>query len=256
MSKQRFVGRVLSVLILAGLACNTLVPPHPPVSWDTRPEALIVRATFCCGMVPPTVVRNYVPDVQVWGDGRMIWVQPAAPSQRRVLETHLTTDQMTALLQRAVNDGFFGWQDSYSPHYNVYDYPSQCLSIELTSVSKTVCEYYAGAPKALHTLYVYLAEGAGASGSDFTPTKGYLTAYVQNYGSQPPPPANLHWPANSLGFSLKEAVGGKWVEGEALGLAWQVVNQDQWNGVIQDGEDYYQIAVQIPGVSESEPPAE
>src|SRR6185295_2367504 len=113
--------------------------------------------TFCCGLVPITLVQNYIPDVQIWGDGRMVWTQSSSTgNQRRVLEAHLTPEQMTGVLQRAVNDGFFGWKDSYAD-YTVTDYPSQCLVITLTSTSKTVCEYFKGAPKAFHTLYAYLA---------------------------------------------------------------------------------------------------
>src|SRR5688500_299185 len=128
MSKKYFIG-ALGVLILASLACNTLIPPRPEVNWDTRPEALIVRGTFCCGFVPEMVYQNYIPDVQIWGDGRMIWTQNgSATNQRRVLEAYLSPNEMTQLLQRAVDDGFFGWQDSYAD-YSVTDMPSQCLVI-------------------------------------------------------------------------------------------------------------------------------
>lgn len=255
MSKKYFVGGALCILILAGLACNTLVPPRPEISWDARPEALIVRGTFCCGLVPITLVQNYIPDVQIWGDGRMIWTQSSSTgNQRRVLEAHLTPEQMTDVLQRAVNDGFFGWKDSYAD-YTVTDYPSQCLTITLTSTSKTVCEYFKGAPKAFHTLYAYLANGAGQSGTDFVPTRGYLKSELQNYGGQPAPTINFHWPANSFGFSLSEATNGKWVEGEALAFAWHVVSENPWGEVIRDGEEYYQISVQILGVNQMEPPS-
>ena len=254
MSKKYFIGGAVCALVLAGLACNTLVPPRPEVNWDTRPEARIVRGTFCCGFVPEMVYQNYIPDVQIWGDGRMIWTQSSsANGQRRVLEAQLTPGEMTQLLQRAVDDGFFGWKDNYAD-YSVTDMPSQCLSIELSSVSKSVCEYYTGAPKAFHTLYAYLADGAGLSGADFVPTRGYLKSELQNYGGQPAPPVSLQWPADSLGFSLSEATNGKWVEGEALAFAWRVVNENPWGETIQDGEDYYQITVQIPGVNQVEPP--
>jgi len=250
------VHLVLIILFITQLACNTLVPPRPEGTWDPRPEALIVRGTFCCGFVPEMVVQNYIPDVQIWGDGRMIWTQTgSANNQRRVLEAYLTPDEMTQLLQRAVNDGFFGWQDNYAD-YSVTDMSSQCLAIELSSVRKSVCEYYQGAPKAFHTLYAYLAGGAGMSGADFVPTRGYLTAYSQNYGGQPPTTVNFHWPADSLGFSLSEATNGKWIEGEALAFAWRVVNENSWGEAIQEDEDYYQITVQIPGVNQVEPPTE
>jgi hypothetical protein len=45
------------------------------------------------------------------------------------------------------------------------------------------------------------------------------------------------------------------VEGEALELAWRVVNTKLWGGVVQEGKAYYQLTVQVPGVSQNAPPA-
>ena len=182
----------------------------------------------------------------------MIWVEQSGGGERRVLEGRLTTDELKALLQRIADDGFFGWTDNYAD-YSVTDMASQCLSVELTSESKSVCEYYKGTPKAFHELYAYLADGAGVTGTDYVPARGYLTAIPQAYSGQPAPPVDLHWPAASLRFSLSEVVNGKWVEGEALELAWRVVNMKLWGGVVQDGDVYYQLTVQIPGVSQNEP---
>jgi len=232
----------------------TVLPPYPEIKWDTRPEALIVRGTQCCGYVSGTFIQNYIPDVKIWGDGRIIWTQYSFTqntSRRRVLEAHLTPEQMTELLQRAVNDGFFGWKDEYIEP-DAYDYPYQCLSIGLASMSKMVCEYAEGAPQAYHTLYDYLADGIGMRGTDFGPTQGYLDTTLPNYGNQPSTPTP--WLTDSLGFSLSEATDGKWIEGEALALAWRAVNANPWEATLQEGEVYYLITVKIPGFSEMEPP--
>jgi len=253
MFKHRFPVVVCFALALAMLACQALSTPGPEVKWDTSPDKVVIRATFCCGFVPQGYALNYIPDVQVWGDGRIIWVQTSNSGERRVLEGHLTETEMKTLLQRVADDGFFGWKDNYAD-YTVTDVPSQCLSVEFASQSKSVCEYYQGAPQAFHELYAYIASGAGTTGADFVPAKGYLTAYPQTF-SGPAPQPDLHWPADSLGFSLSEAVGGRWAEGEALELAWRVVNTKLWGGVVQDGEAYYQLTIQVPGVSQNAPPA-
>lgn len=253
MPRRHLAFVALTALTLAALACNALSTPGPEVTWDTSPDKVIIRATFCCGLVPQGYALNYIPDVQVWGDGRLIWVQTSNGGERRVLVGHLSESEMKALLQRVVDEGFFGWKDNYAD-YTVTDMPSQCLSVEFATQSKSVCEYYQGAPQAFHELYAYVAGGAGTTGADLVPAKGYLTAYPQTF-SGPAPQADLHWPAASLGFSLSEAAGGKWVEGEALELAWRVVNTKLWGGVVQDGEAYYQLTVQVPGVSQNAPPA-
>lgn len=243
----------LITLLLASLACNTLLPPRPKVEWDTDPNALIVSATISGGMVPQSVAINYIPDAQVWGDGRIVWVEYLGDGQRRVLEATLTPDQLRAFLQRAVGDGFFGWEASYAD-YNVYDAATQCLSLALASNSKSVCEYVSGAPRAFHTLYGEVASGLGLTGSDYRPERGYLTAQALNYEGQPTPEVLLHWPANSMGLSLSDAAGGAWVEGEALELAWRMVNTNLWGGLVQEGETYYELTLQVPGVSQILPP--
>jgi hypothetical protein len=252
MFRNRVTLIAFAAVALAALACNALTSstPGPAVQWDTKPDKLILRATFCCGFVPQGYAQNYIPDAQVWGDGRMIWSQQSSGGGRRVLTAQLTTPQMQALLQRVVDAGFFGWKDEYAD-YSVTDMASQCLSVELTRQSKSVCEYYKGAPQAFHELYDYVVGGAGATGADYIPAKGYLTATPQTFSSQQKVQPDLNWPATSVGFSLSEAVNGKWVEGEALKLTWRVVNTKLWGSVVQDGDKYYQLTLQIPEVSQN-----
>jgi hypothetical protein len=242
----------LAALALAVVACQALSTPSPEVKWDTSPEKVIIRATFCCGLVPESFARNYIPDVQVWGDGRILWSQTGSSGERRVREGHLSESELKGLLERVVDDGFFGWEDNYAD-YSVTDMPSKCLSVELAGKTKSVCEYYKGAPEAFHALYDHIASGAGTTGADFVPEKAYLTAAPRTFSGPVQP--DLHWPAASVGFSLSEAVSGKWVEGEAAELAWRVVNKNQWGHVVQDGDTYYQLVVQVPGVSQNAPPA-
>jgi hypothetical protein len=239
-------------LSLAALACNSLLPPRPEVAWDPSPEAVVVRATNCCGLTPIQFVMNYIPDMTAWGDGRLIWVQTGSDGERRVLEGRLTEAEMKALLQRFVDAGFFGWEASYAD-YSVTDMPSQCLVVNLEVVGKSVCEYYRGAPAAFDRLYAEAARGAGAAGVDFVPERAYLTAYPLESYSPPDPGAIPHWPA-AAGFTLAEAQAGRWVEGEALQVAWAAVNASVWSSFLQEDGAYYQVAVQVPGLSWSEPP--
>jgi hypothetical protein len=240
-----------AVLLLSQLACNTLFPPKPKIEWDTAPEARIIHASVDGGLVPQNYALNALPDAQVWGDGRIVWVEYDTNGARHVLEASLTPDQMETYLSDVANAGFFGWENYYSDTL-VQDGSTQCLEVYLTSESKSVCEYYKGAPSAFHDLYNEVAAGLGEEGSDYIPTRGYLTAEViSDLYSQP---VALHWPADSLGVSLSDALGGMWVEGEALELAWRTVNTNLY-AIVQEGDTYYQLIVQVPGVSQSEPPA-
>jgi hypothetical protein len=219
-----------------------------------EPDTPVVSATFFGGRTTQVAVNNYIPDAQIWGDGRIIWVEHTDSGERRVLEGRLAPNQMRALLQRVVDDGFFSWQDYYV-NRTVADAPEQCLSIELERRSKKVCEYFEGAPQAFHDLYAYIAQGAEVTGTDYMPETGLLKANPLHFPEQFSPPVDWQWPTAALGMSLSEAVDGIWVEGAIFELAWRIVNA-KWKGmIVQDDDAYYEISVQVPGVSWIEPPA-
>ena len=249
-----FVLRLSSfiLLILPALACNTLFPPRPPVAWNAVANNVVIQANSGGGMLYDP---NPMPFAQLRGDGRFIWVEGG--SGRRVKAANLTTDQVRQVLQTIVDAGFFGWKDSYSPGI-VYDAPSTCLTVSLTSGSKSVCEMVSGAPAKFHDLLSLLGSGAGATGADFVPERGYLK--VTPLGSGPAPqgagggPLVVAWPSQQLGLKLAEVGAGQWIDGDALRLAWLVVNANPLNPVLQDGDTYYQAQLLVSGVTGMEPP--
>lgn len=218
------------------------------LDWNPEPTQLILFATFCCGKVSRVTLMNYIPDAQLWGDGRIVWTEFADDGQRRVLEGRLTTEQIQALLEQMNNTGFFGWQELYADS-SIADASEQCLVVETDVKSKKVCEYVAGAPQAFHDLYAYIAAGAGATGQDYIPATGYLTAHPLPIPSNLTPPADFNWPADLLKLSLEQTTDGMRIEGKALETSWQVVNI-KWRGsIIEDGKNYYSISLQIPDLN-------
>ena len=125
-----------------GAGLNTLLPPRPPVEWDPAADNLVVEASSAGGMLPDF---NYVPAARLWGDGRLVWTSYNSNGGRSVQTRTLTPDEMRALIVRIEDEGFFGWNDQYSPSV-VYDAPITCLRVSLTTTSKSVCEMISGAP--------------------------------------------------------------------------------------------------------------
>ena len=239
-------------LLLASLACNTLQPPRPALTWDTTPATVIIELTTSGGLVPMEYVMNALPTARLWGDGRMIWVEYTSGGGRRVLEGHLSAQEMTDLLTQVSDAGFFGWANYYRPRAQVFDAGTTTLTVNLPLQTKSVSEYAGeGAPEKFHALTGLLSSGAGASGAEFVPAKGYLLAFPRGEASGQ---AQYHWPESSLGYGLDQAVSGIYIEGEGLEFAWKAVNESQF-AIIESGGMDYQIAVQIPGVSQQEPPA-
>jgi hypothetical protein len=158
---------------------------------------------------------------------------------------------MRAWLVRIENEGFFGWNDLYSPGV-VYDAPITCLRVSLTTTSKSVCEMLSGAPAGFDQLFAELGSGAGQAGADFVPERGYLTVTRLQSG---PADGATDWPAETLGLSLAEAQGGVWIEGPALALTWQAVNAHSLSPLLREGDTVYQAKLLVPDVTLLEPPA-
>jgi hypothetical protein len=221
------------------------------VDWNTSATALIVRYYSPHTTASPGAYdhRYYIPEVQVWGDGRIIWVQREHP-QRRVLEGDLTSDQVRALLQRIVDAGFFNWRDKY---YTLggYSHSPMYLSVSLAGQSKELYEH-GGAPSAFYELREFLTSGAGAAGHDHVPARGYLTV------SPGPDEANVQeWPDVASGITLDQVVDGCYIEGEALAFAWEAANRYPTAPTyVRSKGQVYTIMLQIPRVSFYEPPLE
>jgi hypothetical protein len=62
------------------------------------------------------------------------------------------------------------------------------------------------------------------------------------------------WPSQQLGLKLGEVGEGQWVDGDALRLAWKVMNKNPLNPVLRDGDTDYQLQLLVPGVTGLEPP--
>lgn len=238
-------------LLFAALACATFFPPLPDLTWDSSSDAVVFRLYDCCGLSPELVYENYIPDALIFGDGRIIWTSYEGLG-RSVFVGQLTETEMRGLLEEFTNKGFFGWDAQYA-NYDVYDYSNKCLYVNLTTVSKSVCEYFEGAPMAFHQLYSLVSHGAGATGQPYLPTLGYLTAY--DYGNIGVGQENLPvWPREVIGFTLADAVGGVWLEGEALAQAWGLVNMNWIGESVQEEGITYGLAIKIPELGMIDPP--
>ncbi len=121
--------------------------------------------------------------------------------------------------------------------------------VSLTSGIKGTCEYFEGAPEAFHVLYALFASGANIEGKEYTPERGLVTSYLLGTAADCITKHDVVWDAAEMGFDLKDAVNGQWLEGEALAKAWEIVNIRPWGATIKLGEQYYNLSVQVAGLN-------
>lgn len=239
------------ILVLSSLvaACRAHAPESPGVAWDTDPSALIVRfysPYTTAGLAGAFDDRYYVPEVQIWGDGRIIWVTREG-SGRRIWEGRLSGEEMEALLRQIVDAGFFSWEDEYYTPGG-HSMPPMYLMVNLAGRSKEMSEH-GGAPDAYYELEEVLLNGAGVEGHPYVPSRGYLTVEPLSLDLDGP-----EWP-HGADVTPDEIGEGTYIEGETLAFAWELVNRNPTAPVyVSHMGDAYRIMVQVPGVSYFEPP--
>jgi hypothetical protein len=249
---MKLIAFVPSLLTVWLVACAA--PPPVDVGRNHNPEARIVLATYCCDS-PTTqeLVRPYLPEAQLWGDGRLLWTEHDANGERQVYIGQLSAEDMAGLLQEVVTAGFFGWDERYLGE-PVVDAASRCLTVTLTDQTRTVCETHGGAPDAFYTLFDWLSQGAGAAGTPYLPQMAYVTGFRLEDTGVPLPEPDVAWPQALSHIPVGDAINGLWLEGEDLVPLWQAANQSPYQmPVVEDGNGRYRVILQVPGVSWIEP---
>ena len=91
-TRGSFISLIAFVsLIFLSLACNTLLPPRPPLEWDTSAGVVIVLADTGGGML---YEPNALADAVLYGDGTLRWVTYASGGARQVYVATLTPDEV------------------------------------------------------------------------------------------------------------------------------------------------------------------
>ncbi len=238
----------VSILLLA-VSCTFLQPP-PELILDHSAEAPIIRLTDGGGYQPEAGIYNEIPRTLVWGNGRIIWHTFNEDDNRQVWQAQLSQAEMTDLLQAFADKGFFLLDAHYEPEEKNSDGSSINLQIDLLSGSYHVDEYNSGAPDNFHELVKLLSTGAGAEGTPYVPLSGQLTAVLlrprEGISTLPT------WDAATLGLNLEDATG-IWVDGDVLAYAWEIVNLEYWVAQVVQGDDLYELYVQLPELTGVDP---
>lgn len=223
------------------------------VDWNFDPDALVLVATSCCGKIQRVALDNYIPDLLIWGTGRIVRTQPVDSAGRRVLESKLSAEQLHGILESVSRDGFFDWNQNY-PDKTLADAPQRCLTITFENREQTVCAHRYYGPDAFHRTYHRVTDIPYSSQENYVPEAGYLIAHPVDIPKHLESKPDMEWPSDLSGFTLDEATGGIWIEGLLLEQAWRVVNAN-WRGpLVVDGDNYYQISVQVRGLSNQDLP--
>ncbi len=244
---MRKVSLLVCMLCLA--ACRLDVAPIV-VEWNHDPGALILEADTRGGGLPHAVALNHIPDARVWGDGRIVWVEFKDDGSSVVWEGYLTEKALANLLRFTVEEGFFGWEDHYEPANPPADLLSSHITVNMTDRSKTVSQYFDAAPAGFWRIYERVPLEV-ADALQLVPQRGLLRAWLRDDAIDTTDA--IPWSADA-DLTLSELVtDGRWIEGPRIALVWNNLRQHGDAALFREGEDVYNLSLQVPGLSLEEP---
>lgn len=255
--RSRFVSCLfLATFIVAIVACSQSqskldTPTQPNLDYPNDKDTLVISLESHLIAGPPEIGQgcNDIPDLRVWGDGRIVFSQNATGQHRIVKTGNLDKSQIQSLLELIAKSSFFSPNTPEVPNPAGVGYE---LTVELKSgtYDYSWADQWTG-PPAIYSDLIKAVEGYDLA--EFTPEKALLVS--SSYQLSYPPGDQLPvWPSR-FSFSLASADKGTWISGDMLTFLWQSVNDSQYivPGFQQDNH-FYSIALEIPGISREEPP--
>jgi hypothetical protein len=230
----------------APIASPYPTPQSPSLSYNHSPEALLIEATtYSSGQRQNAAECNFIPDLRVWGDGRIVYAPAMGVGGRRQVQVakldENTTGQVITLFDR---HNFFApwvWAPMPSTGGGGFD-----LQVHLDAGN-----YGSGA---VYVLYHQMLTLMGVDKLPvYVPQKALLkigTNSPRGFPGRPGQP--LEWPAQ-LGL-LPSDVGpdGRWIEGPGLAGLWDQINisfgsDPVWTDAVGNA---YKVWLEIPGVTQ------
>jgi hypothetical protein len=218
--------------------------------WDRSPDAIVFRMDDQPNLESPAYIANDIPLCTLWGDGRLVWVNPLI-NQTEVLEARLSEDQIRTLIETVIRTGFYDWQNDLVPP-GIDNPVIESITLNLYDSTRTV-ERYSNWPVNGFAGLLDSCRDLSEQRARVEPGGGWMNAYeVPLDGSA----KTVIWPRTApLNLSDLAASGApQWVEGPWAAFVWQVTRESGQLQVREEGRAY-EISLQVPRISRDAPPA-
>lgn len=271
---MRFISLCLLCVLITS-ACQTSAPPTPinvpgsgsvsvsgansVVQWIRSPEVIVFRADLAGGERQGTLVgQRDVAWCTVYGDNRVVWVNELGASEIEILYDRISDDVLANFVATlTINERIYTYS-ALAPTVEpgVTDAASALPVYETILINVNGLEHRAdGFSGWAPDLFARVADRCKSLSQApvlFEPSAGWLSAEPAEYNPEIPVFA---W-NESFGIDLATLVTSdspRWIMTGA-GYLWNLQNRQPSNFVVQQGDNYYRIALQVPGISRISPP--
>lgn len=253
----------LSLLIATGIAACQPAASGPPiasvtvadglVTWSRDPNFVLFRAEISGGE-DPFQGRNTVPDCTIFGDNRIVWTTDNGDGN--ALEDRLSDQSISTFIQYlAVNERIYTFTEKLPDLAEQYDTVPvvERVLIAVNDITHTA-DGLGGMESGWYDRVLTACQSLGVAPVLIAPQSGWLTTQEVPYAMEPP---LVVWNSTLTGISLGNYTSDTpgWVTGAGVAELWQRIHALPFNSLYQDGERYFHVALQVPGVTRASPPA-
>lgn len=245
--------RWIFALALLIAACQPAPITSTPgiVYWDRSPQAIIFRADVIGGE-SDFFARNAVPNCTIYGDNHVVWVNELGPFQIQVLEDRLPDNLVSGFVQYLATTeriytyeaGLAETQGDEKPVVETVMLNVNDTQHHADSLSGWGADWF---PRLLNT-----CKTLSKTPVLVAPSSGWVSAQTADFSTQPP---LVTWNVAQMGLSLGDVlITPRWISGDGAAALWTSLHSLPSNTIYQDGENYYQVALQVPGITRDSPP--
>ncbi|MBI5667458.1 MAG: hypothetical protein HZC41_05575 [Chloroflexi bacterium] len=252
---------LLGGLILAacggGGDTGTPVANVSPIEWDRSPATIVFRADVEGGSSQDDfLARNEIPPCTVYGDNRVVWTNELGPFETQVLWDKVTDDQIRQFVtDLQINKQFY----NYSAKANLEPPSSTSPVVETLTLFVNGKNYktdaFGGWDIDYYRRVMDSCKQISTAPVLFEPTAAWVSVVAVEYDPNAP---ILPWdsPASQLNLAELAASGErKWITDRNVPVLWNMLRTSPPRTQFVEGENQYHIALEVPGVTRSAPPA-
>lgn len=232
--------------------------PLGVIQWLRDPLYVIFRADTVGGNPDPLEAALRVPECTIYGDERIVWMTLAQDGNFNVLFDVLTDETIQEFISwLAIDRKIYSYEEGFKNELPQRVTPVyQQLYVHVSGVVH-VTDDFAGWEVGYYDEVVDRCKTLSRTPRRFQPEGAWLLAeFVEDTRFVTHP--IIYWDAEAAGFSFSTmATDGspQWVEGNVVRVLWQYLVETPGNVLFEDVFGRYRVAMQVPGVTLSAPPA-
>jgi hypothetical protein len=225
------------------------------IRWPDDPFHIIFRAEIAGGQ--DAIYRlSEVPLCTIYGDQRIVWTTETSGGTTRVLFDVLDRTTIENFVnQLAIVERFYTYEADYDSQLIGEREPVYERMALHVNGQRHEADAFGNWPINYFVRLVDICQKLSNAPTQFEPSGAWLSTQEVSYKGSVP---SINWEPGTEGVRLSEladSAGKRWVEGNIVRALWDRLYETAIDLQLVEVDDTYQIALEVPGVTVSAPPA-